>query len=176
MGEGPDEYTGALIKRGGLLVDETADQILGSHRTMAISTVRPDGWPQTTIVGYANDGLTIYFLILRASQKFANIANDNRVSLAVGEEPADIRLAKAVFAAARASEITDPAERDHAWRLLQQRHPNLVGTPLPDSTIAALMRAECEHLSVLDYTKGLGHTDALHVASEQDVPQSAGRG
>ena len=67
-------------------MDETADQILGSHRTMAISTVRPDGWPQTTIVGYAN-GLILYFLIFRASQKFANIAKDNRVSLAVGEKP-----------------------------------------------------------------------------------------
>lgn len=157
-------------------MDETAAQILGSHRTMAISTVRPDGWPQTTIVGYVNDGLTIYFLIFRASQKFANISNDSRVSLAVGEEPADLRLAKAVFAAAHASEITDPAERDDAWRLLRQRHPNLAGSPVPDPTVAAMMRAECEHLSVLDYTKGLGHTDALHLASEQDVPQSAGRG
>ena len=155
-------------------MDETADQILGLHRTMAISTVRPDGWPQTTIVGYVNDGLTIYFLIFRASQKFANIAKNNRVSLAVGEEPTDIRLAKAVFAGAHASEVTDAAERDRAWQLLRQRHPNLAGTSIPDSTIAALMRAKCEHLSVLDYTKGLGHTDALHLASEQDVPQSVG--
>ena len=152
-------------------MDETATQIFSSHRIMAISTVRPDGWPQTTLVGYANDGPIVYFLIFRASQKFANIANDNRVSLAVGDEPPDIRLAQAVYAGARASEITDPAARERAWQLLKQRHPNLVGTPMPDPSAAAMMQAECEHLCVLDYTKGLGHTDALNLPSERESNQ-----
>ena len=128
---------------------------------MAISTVRPDGWPQTTIVGYANDALTIYFLIFRSSQKFANISRDNRVSIAIGEEPADIRLATAVYAGAIAAEVTSAEERDRAWRLLKTRHPNLTGAPPTPTDDIALMRAECLHLSVLDYTKGLGHTDAL---------------
>jgi hypothetical protein len=29
---------------------------------------RPDGWPQATIVGYVNDGLTLYFLCSPQSQ------------------------------------------------------------------------------------------------------------
>jgi hypothetical protein len=29
---------------------------------MTIATTRPDGWPQATTVGYANEGLTLYFL------------------------------------------------------------------------------------------------------------------
>ena len=37
-------------------MQENAIEILNSHSTMAISTLRADGWPQTTIVGYANDG------------------------------------------------------------------------------------------------------------------------
>ena len=105
-------------------MDEAAAQILGSEHIMALSTIRADGWPQTTIVGYANEGLTIYFLIFRSSQKFANIARDERVSFAVGREPQDMRAAKAVFAAAIASEVTDPKERDHAWHLLMRRHPD----------------------------------------------------
>ena len=36
--------------------------LLDQHRTMRIATLRPDGWPQVTTVGYANDGFTIYFL------------------------------------------------------------------------------------------------------------------
>jgi nitroimidazol reductase NimA-like FMN-containing flavoprotein (pyridoxamine 5'-phosphate oxidase superfamily) len=32
------------------------------HRTMRIATLRPDGWPQVTTVGYAYEGFTIYFL------------------------------------------------------------------------------------------------------------------
>jgi hypothetical protein len=43
-------------------------RILDENRLMAIATIRPDGWPQNTIVGYANAGFTVYFLIFRASQ------------------------------------------------------------------------------------------------------------
>ena len=89
-------------------VDDNAVRILDSHRIMAISTVRPDGWPQTTIVGYANDGLAIYFIIFRSSQKFANIQHDDRVSIAVGEEPRDLRNLKAVYAGAHAIEVNRP--------------------------------------------------------------------
>ena len=149
-------------------MEEEAVNILSENRTMAISTLRSDGWPQTTIVGYANEGLTIYFMVFRSSQKFANIAKDDRVSIAVGKEPADLRVAKAVFAAAFASEVSEPIERDHAWRLLMQRHPNLVGRAIPNQSVAAMMRAECSHVSVLDYSKGLGHADALHLSTETE--------
>jgi len=144
---------------------ETAMQILDSNRIMAISTLRSDGWPQTTFVGYANEGFTIYFVIFRASQKFANIQADDRVSVAVGQEPPDMRLAKALYAAAFASELMDPDGRGHAWRVLARKHPNLLGRSLPDPATTAIMRAECRHVSVLDYGKGLGHIDALTVTA-----------
>jgi nitroimidazol reductase NimA-like FMN-containing flavoprotein (pyridoxamine 5'-phosphate oxidase superfamily) len=144
-------------------VENNASEILAAHRIMAISTLRPDGWPQTTIVGFANDGLSVYFLIFRSSQKFANIQHDDRVSIAVGEEPSSMREAKAVFAGALTSEVVDPKERNKAWRLLVARHPNLAHFDLPGSAEAALMRAECKHVSVLDYTKGFGHTEAFSI-------------
>ena len=50
--------------------------ILDQHRIMTIATLRPDGWPQATSVGHANEGLTRYFLCLRDSQKAANLAKD----------------------------------------------------------------------------------------------------
>jgi len=143
--------------------DDEPVAILEQNRIMAISTVRPDGWPQTTIVGYASDGFVLYFLIFRASQKFANISADDRVSVAIGQEPRDLREAKAVYAGAFAAEVVSPTEREHAWRLLMARHPNLSGTPMPDVSQTALMRAECRHVSVIDYSKGLGHADALHL-------------
>lgn len=145
-------------------MDDTAAQIFAANRIMAISTVRPDGWPQTTLVGYANDGLAIYFVIFRGSQKFANIAHDDRVSLAIGSEPRDIRLAKAIYAGGHAREVTDAAEREHAWQLMIRKHPNLAGSAMPDNSVTALIKATCEHLTILDYTKGLGHTDALNLA------------
>ena len=32
--------------------------ILNQNRIMTVATLRPDGWPQATTVGYANEGLT----------------------------------------------------------------------------------------------------------------------
>ena len=63
-------------------MEGTAIAILDGRRIMALSTVRPDGWPQTTIVGYANIGLLLYFVISRSSQKFANLQQDDRRSTA----------------------------------------------------------------------------------------------
>jgi nitroimidazol reductase NimA-like FMN-containing flavoprotein (pyridoxamine 5'-phosphate oxidase superfamily) len=36
--------------------------LLDQHRIMTLATLRPDGWPQATTVGYVNEGLTLYFL------------------------------------------------------------------------------------------------------------------
>lgn len=142
---------------------QPAIKILDSHRMMAISTLRPDGWPQTTLVGYANQGWTLYFLIFRDSQKFANIRRDDRVSVAVSSEPSFLSEIKAVYAGAHAAEVTDPNERASAWRLLLERHPNLGDFGLPDDSETALMRATCKYVSVLDYSRGIGHSEAFEV-------------
>jgi hypothetical protein len=44
-----------------------------------------------------------------------------------------------------------------------ERHPNLADFGLPDNSETALMRAQCKYVSVLDYSKGIGHTEALTV-------------
>lgn len=144
-------------------MEENAVEILDSHQTMAISTLRPDGWPQTTIVGYANEGLTLYFLIFRSSQKLKNIRLDRRISFAVGGDSKELSQATAVYAAAHASEVTEPEERAHGWGVLASRHPNLKEFELPDKAQAAMMKAVCQHVSVVDYRKGLGHTEDLSV-------------
>lgn len=140
-------------------MEHPAIKILNTHRTMAISTVRPDGWPQTTIVGYANRGFELYFLIYRASQKFANIKHDDRISIAVSAEPAELSQLQAVYAGAKAREITDPAEREAAWHLLMERHSNLAGLKIADASEAVFMLAKCKYVSMLDYTQGPGHQE-----------------
>jgi len=144
---------------------------------MAISTVRQDGWPQTTIVGYANRGFELVFLIYRSGQKLANIRHDNRISVAVAEEPRELNQLQAVYAGAHAEEITTEAGREQAWRLLMERHANLSGSQLPDATEAVFMRARCRYVSMLDFTQGLGHREQfavdengalLDVSSEKD--------
>lgn len=144
-------------------MEEPALHILADNRIMSIATIRPDGWPQTTIVGYANEGWRLYFLISRNSQKFENIRLENRVSISVGHEPESLHEIKAVYAGCYAREITDTKEGSHAWQLLAKRHPNLTGLAPSQKDGVAIMIAECRYVSVLDYSQGLGHTEALTV-------------
>jgi nitroimidazol reductase NimA-like FMN-containing flavoprotein (pyridoxamine 5'-phosphate oxidase superfamily) len=155
-------------------MQESAIEILDSYRVMAISTLRADGWPQTTIVGYANEGLTLYFLIFRTSQKLANIRRDRRISIAVGGEPKELDQLTAVYAAAHALEVKDSSERGRAWDLLQSRHPNLIDFDLPEPTEAAMIRVTCQFLSVLDYRKGRGHVEEISM-SDKDVTRQPAR-
>jgi nitroimidazol reductase NimA-like FMN-containing flavoprotein (pyridoxamine 5'-phosphate oxidase superfamily) len=154
-------------------MEHTAVKILNAHRIMAISTIRPDGWPQTTVVGYANEGFDLFFMIFRSGQKYANIQRDDRISIAVTAEPAELNELKAVYAGAHAREITDESERTQAWRLLMQRHSNLAGFQMPDARESVFMRATCKYVSVLDFSQGLGHKENLTVGEGVAVEMGA---
>ena len=90
--------------------------LLNEHRIMTIATNRADGWPQATVVGYCNDGMVIYCLISRDSQKYANIMRDPRVSLAIAKDYPQPLQIKGLSIAATAAVVTDQGEIDHAAR------------------------------------------------------------
>lgn len=137
--------------------------LLDHHRTMRIATLRPDGWPQVTTVGYANEGFTIYFLCGPDSQKATNLARDNRVSLAIDDDTPQVMEITGLSMAARAQIVDDPAEGEKALRLMFERYPeqkSLPG-PMPTPEQARIFRLMPMVISVLDYSKGFGHTDLV---------------
>jgi nitroimidazol reductase NimA-like FMN-containing flavoprotein (pyridoxamine 5'-phosphate oxidase superfamily) len=145
------------------MMEDKAIEFLSRRRVMSIATLRPDGWPQNTIVNYANDNLLIYFLVSRHSQKFANIIGNDRVSIAIGEAYSDPHELTGLSLAARASEVTDGAQRERAFELLRARHPEFKAFKKPDLSKAALMRAYPELITIIDYTEELGHVDVVRV-------------
>ena len=144
-------------------MEQKAVEILDHYRLMTIATLRPDGWPQATMVSYANDGLLLYFIISRQSQKYANIDRDSRVSIVIGRDFEDPRQIKALSIAANASEVRDPVQREKAIGLVLQRHPALAKLGSPNLRHSAVMRAYCSIVTILDYSKGFGHADLLTV-------------
>ena len=139
-------------------------EILEQHRVMTIATLRPDGWPQATAVGYANEGLALYFLCGRDSQKAANLARDDRISLTIDNDPDQVMEINALSMAARAKEVNDPDELKIALDLLGAKYPWQEGTPAqsPPPDLVRIFRVTPEVISVIDYTKGFGHTDLVH--------------
>jgi len=137
--------------------------LLDQHRVMTLATLRPDGWPQATTVGYANEGLSLYFLCGLDSQKAANLARDNRVSLTIDDDTPQVMEITGLSMAARAQPVTDPAEGEKAIGLLMSRYPEQASFPLPMPKPAdvRIFRVTPVVISVLDYTQGFAHTDLV---------------
>ena len=93
-------------------------ELLGQHRIMTIATLRPDGWPQATTVGYVSEGLTLWFLCGLQSQKTRNLALDNRVSITVDHDTSDIMAITGLSMAARAHPVRDRSEARRVLGLL----------------------------------------------------------
>lgn len=139
--------------------------LLDAHRIMTIATLRPDGWPQATTVGYVNEGLTLWFLCGLDSQKAKNLARDDRVSITIDHDSADILSITGLSMAARAHRVVDRAEAGKVIAMLPLKYPDAppptaqMKMPTPDEV--ALFRVVPEVISVLDYTKGFAHTDLV---------------
>lgn len=117
-------------------------ELLGSARLMALGVNRPDGWPQVTTIGYVNDGLKLYFVIARDSQKFRNIQADPRVSVAIRPEGADADTV-GVSLAGRAVEVTEPAEVERLNQMVFERYPE-ASAFCPSGSSVAVMRLSPE--------------------------------
>ncbi len=137
--------------------------LLDQHKVMTLATVRPDGWPQATTVGYAHEGTMLYFLCAPDSQKAANIARDNRVSLTIDHDEAQVMKIEGLSMAARAFRITDPREAERVMTLILSRYEaQQAALPSPPSASqVALFRVQPFVISVLDYSKGFGHADLV---------------
>jgi PPOX class probable F420-dependent enzyme len=138
--------------------------LLDQHRIMTVATLRPDGWPQATTVGYANDGLTLYFLCGHDSQKAANLARDDRVSITIDHDTPQVMEITGLSLAGRAQMVLDPKKAERALRLLMQKYPKQASPDLPampSPSDVRIFRVTPKLISVLDYAKGFGHTDLV---------------
>ena len=134
--------------------------LLAHHRIMTVATNRPDGWPQATTVGYVNNGLTLYFLCSPESQKAKNLARDDRVSLTIDHDTTNPMAITGLSMAARAEPATDAAEVAEVFGLLDKRYPEYAGFAIKPEEIR-VYRVVPKVISVLDYTKGFGHSELV---------------
>lgn len=144
--------------------DATKKQILAimdAHRIMTVATVRPDGWPHATTVGYAHEGLTLYFLCGLDSQKAKNLAREPRMSITIDHDEPQVMKITGLSMSARATRIEDAREAQRVMALLIARYPQQDETPgdLPPASAVAIFKVSPELISVLDYSRGFGHAE-----------------
>jgi len=138
-------------------------KVLDKHRLMTVATNRPDGWPQATTVGYVNDGLTLYFVCSLKSQKAYNLSRDSRISLTIDDDVSDPTAITGLSMAAHAFLVSDAAEQAKAMRLLGERYPEYTKFLMPKPEDIRIYRVKPKVISVLDYSKVLGHVKLVTI-------------
>lgn len=140
-------------------------EILAENRIMTVATLRPDGWPQATTVGYASEGLTLFFLCGADSQKATNLAGDNRVSITVDHDVSDPMAIEGLSLAGHAEPMDDPADMQKFFELLIAKYPEYASMGEMDMSGVRCFRVLPQVVSVLDYSKGFAHTDLVTVSA-----------
>ena len=144
-------------------------EILDSHRVMMIATNRRDGWPHATVVSYSNVGLVIYCIVRLNTQKHLNIARDPRVSVAIGDDCADPLQYKGLSLAGRATISEDRTEIEMVRGIVLARHPKYKQMMAPAPERIGVLRIMPEIVSIIDYSKGFGHSDKVRIVPDGPV-------
>lgn len=139
----------------------TIENILAGEKDMTIATVRDDGYPQATTVSFVNDGLKIYFGCDAGSQKARNIERSNKVSLTIDAPYASWDEIKGLSIGGVAERVADSDELARVRELMLAKFPQIAQFGTYPGTELVILRVTPQVISVLDYTKGFGHTELV---------------
>jgi len=136
--------------------------IMDSHNIMTLATLRADGFPQATTVSFVHDGLDLFFGCAPMCQKARNIDRDGRVSLTIDRDYKDWNQIRGISASGMAEPVMRLEDRARVERLMLDRFPQLEHyAPDVEDEDVLFVRVRPTVISVLDYTKGFGHTDLV---------------
>ena len=152
---------------------ETVIGLLGRERLMNLGVNRPDGWPQVTTVGYVNEGLNLYFVTGRESQKLANLKADSRISLSI-HTVAAVEGAVGVSMSGHAYEITSPGEIERLNRMIFERWPT-VSVYCPATASVAVLRIKPQLICAISALKGRSRSECFSLG-DTAAPTAQGPG
>jgi general stress protein 26 len=138
--------------------------MLQAHHILTLATVREDGYPQATTVGYVHQGLTLYIGTFPQAQKVTNIRRCPKVSLTIDRDYDDWSQIKGLSMGGTAEILTDPKEIQRVAALFTTKFPQIATLPVPiDPASVVLLKITPIVISVMDYTRGFGHTELVSI-------------
>lgn len=143
--------------------------LLDRERLMTVAFNGPDGWPQATTVGYMNEGLNLYFVVARTSQKLSNLEADSRASIAIRAESGTEGDAIGLSMAGRVAEVTDPEAIKRLNLKVAERYPG-VHVYCPATDTMAVLHFTPSVISAVGVTEGRSTAQTFTL----DDPRSGG--
>ena len=100
------------------------------------------------------------FLVRSAEPEGTEPGAGQRLSLAIDHDVTDPMAIRGLSMAARAYPVSDPAEMSRMLEMLVTKYPEYA-FPKPKPEKILIFQVVPEVVSVLDYSKGFGHTDLV---------------
>ncbi|WP_438391990.1 pyridoxamine 5'-phosphate oxidase family protein [Caballeronia sp. DA-9] len=146
-------------------------EIIESGRDLSLATLREDGYPQANVIGYANDGLTLFFGTARTSQKIKNIQRCEKVSMTITMAYNVWNQIRGLSMAATAHILADDSpESAHAMDRLLARFPTAWDmSPPAEPGQVVFVKLVPVVVNVIDYTRGFGHSELVEIGAG-DLP------
>jgi hypothetical protein len=83
--------------------------------------------------------------------------------LTIDHDTSDPMAITGLSVAARARTVDDPAEVTKALNMMPAKFPKYAALPMPKPEEIRIFRVTPTVISILDYTKGFGHSDLVMV-------------
>jgi uncharacterized protein YhbP (UPF0306 family) len=138
--------------------------VLQAHNILTLATIREDGYPQATTVGYIHEDLILYIGTFAHAQKVINIQHCPKVSLTIDKDYDDWSQIKGLSMGGMAEVLTEPEAVHRVAALFTAKFPQIAVLPVPiDPSSVVFLKITPIVISVLDYTKGFGHTELVSI-------------
>lgn len=138
--------------------------VLGRQHLMTVATIRSDGYPQATTVNYIHDGdFMLYFATDAVSQKAANIALNNKVSVAIVDRARDFYKLRGLSLSGTAARIHDKQRADEVTLRLFRALPQSRRFVPQDPHSLAVYAITPVAIALVDYASGFGTTYLLEL-------------
>lgn len=136
-------------------------EYLKAHPYLNLATVDPDGVPAAHTLGYASDGLTVYFMTDRNSRKAKNISTNPAVAYTVDEDYTQLEKIQGVQMQGSAEPVSDSSEIKKILEILSEKFPQI--KELPESPDYVFFKVSPKEVYFIDNTVSFGYRDHVKI-------------
>lgn len=142
-------------------------KLVSSKNLMTLAVNRPDGRPHAATLGYMNDGLNLYFITAKDSEKLSNILADPRVGVAIRGR-AEEGEAVGVSIDARAAVVSDASEIQRIFKLIMERAPHIAPWA-PGEGEVVVVKVIPETIEAVAVLQGRSRTQVYSIGDPQEA-------
>jgi hypothetical protein len=148
---------------------ELATRILAKAHDLTLATLRGDGSPHASTVHFVSDDMVVYAAIAIDSGKAHDLGRDGRVALTVNAPYSNWNEIQGLSIDGVAEFITEPHELSFVSTLMVHKFPafkQIISPEVLPWPGMLFVRITPVILSLLDYTRGFGHTERFDMRKQ----------